>query len=283
MKTGKLIIPAFFAMALSLWGCAGNDAVKQNINDLASQTYSLRQELDSLKADVNKTRQEEPSRAEALQAIKGSQADIMDQVSSLQKDVQSLRSSFEEGQHTTGKLLSEQSRTATALSNRIDVISQKIDGQGKRIDLLETSLKQVQTQQQQQSVTPEQEYAKAQDLFTQGKYPDARDAFTAFIKKYPGNKLAANAQFWIGETYYKDKDYDSAILAYEEVMKKYPDSEKAPAALLKQGLAFMETGDNKVAAAVFSQLLDRYPKSGEAATAKEKLSELKKPVKKRKK
>ena len=124
--------------------------------------------------------------------------------------------------------------------------------------------------------TPKHQYADkkahydaAYALFINGKYSEAREKFELFLKTYPQNELSDNAQFWIGETYYREKDFESAILSYETLLKKFPKSQKAPSALLKQGLSFVEIGDPKTAKVILDQVVERFPDTNEATDRKE--------------
>jgi tol-pal system protein YbgF len=103
------------------------------------------------------------------------------------------------------------------------------------------------------------------------------------MKEFPQDELADNAQFWIAETYYGEKDYETAILAYEAVLKKYPKSEKAQGALLKQGFSFVEIGDKKTGKTILDKLIEIYPESREAELAKKKIEEIEKSIPKKKK
>jgi tol-pal system protein YbgF len=123
--------------------------------------------------------------------------------------------------------------------------------------------------------TPEALYQKALDTFRAGDTQKARELFTKFLGRYPKHELAANAHYWIGETYYGEKNYDQAILEFQEVIKNFPDKEKAPAAMLKQALAFRTLGDTKSARYVLKKLIEEHPLADEAKTAKEKLKEFK--------
>ena len=124
-------------------------------------------------------------------------------------------------------------------------------------------------------------YESAYNAFKAKKYREAREKFSAFVKKFPKDALAGNAHFWTGESYYAEKDFENAILAYETVIKSYPQNVKIPGALYKQGLSFMELGDKKTAKVIFEKLIEKYPDSPEAAQAKKKKAEIdKKPPKK---
>ncbi|MDP2277579.1 MAG: tol-pal system protein YbgF, partial [Nitrospirota bacterium] len=127
---------------------------------------------------------------------------------------------------------------------------------------------------------PVKVYGAAYASFKDKKYKEAREKFEAFLKEFPKDKLAGNAQFWIAETYDAEEDYAGAIVEYDALLKNYPNSEKAPGALLKQGYSFIEMGDKKAARGILEQLKEKYPKSKEAALAKKKLEEMNKKSKK---
>ncbi len=95
------------------------------------------------------------------------------------------------------------------------------------------------------------------------------------LKLYPKSPQADNAQFWLGETYYREKWYEKAILEYQKVIEKYPKGNKVPASLLKQGLAFHSLGDKANTRLILTELIKKYPKSNEAKIAKQKLKRLK--------
>lgn len=277
-RLGWVLCLIFLTLAFS--GCVEKvDMVKVDINDLKNETYSLRKDVDALRAETDKLRQEEPARQEAFSAIILAQADILDQLSSAQKDVQEMRGNLEMQIHSNQKLLSEQSAEAAALKGRMDGLQGSLDAQQQKIARIEAALQKMEPPPKEVLQSPEEIYDAALNLFKEDKIAEARAAFAEFLKKHPSHDLSGNAQFWIGETYFKEKDFDQAILAYEEVLKLYPASRKVPAALLKQGIAFEEIKDAKVAEAIFRQLVEKYPDSEEAKTAKAKLAEI--PPKKR--
>jgi len=120
--------------------------------------------------------------------------------------------------------------------------------------------------------SPEELYTQSLSLVREGNdMQAARDGFKEFIKTYPQHSLAVNAEYWIGETYYGEKQYKNAILQFQEIIDKYPQHPKVPAALLKQALAFQGLGDKENARLLLEKVVTRYPQSPEAGKAKEKL------------
>ncbi len=118
-------------------------------------------------------------------------------------------------------------------------------------------------------------YASAKQAFDRSDLEAAREEFQRIIKQYPKSPHADNAQFWIGEIYYREKWYEKAILEYQKVIEKYPKGNKVPASLLKQGFAFLNLGEKANARLILNELVAKHPKSNEAKIAKQKLKGLK--------
>lgn len=102
-------------------------------------------------------------------------------------------------------------------------------------------------------------------------FSGGREMMETFLKRYPEHDLAVNAAYWIGETYYAEKNYEQAILQFEEIIQKYGDHPKVASAMLKQALAFESSGDKATAKLLLQRVVERFPLSEEAAKAKQKL------------
>jgi len=123
--------------------------------------------------------------------------------------------------------------------------------------------------------TPEEMYDYALGLIKNGNTKKGREVLNTFAAKYPDHRLMQNVFYWKGETFYAEKDYESAILSFQDVVDKYPGGEKAPDAMLKQGLSFQALNDNRNARILYELLLSKYPKSPAAERARQRLAELK--------
>jgi tol-pal system protein YbgF len=122
--------------------------------------------------------------------------------------------------------------------------------------------------------TPEQTYDYALGLIKNGDTQQGREVLNSFAAKYPDHRLMQNVFYWKGETFYAEKDYESAILSFQDVVDRFPRGDKAPDAMLKQGLAFQAMKDKKNAQILYQLLLSKYPNSPAADKARQKLSEL---------
>jgi tol-pal system protein YbgF len=107
--------------------------------------------------------------------------------------------------------------------------------------------------------TPQEQYNYAFGLLRRADYPGAEQALKGFVKKYPNDALAGNAQYWLGETYYVRKDYENAATAFALGYQKYPKSSKAADNLLKLGMSLNGLGKKQDACSAFARLDRDFP------------------------
>ncbi|MCX8648732.1 tol-pal system protein YbgF [Gilliamella sp. B2776] len=105
---------------------------------------------------------------------------------------------------------------------------------------------------------------------------DSIVAFQKFIKNYPKSTYLANANYWLGQLYYKEGKKDEASFYYATVVKNYPSSSKAADSLYKVGIILLDKDDKKNAKTVFQQVISKYSKDKKIVDlAKQKLASLK--------
>jgi len=109
---------------------------------------------------------------------------------------------------------------------------------------------------------------------TSGKYDLARSEFEDYLKFYSDTDLASNAQFYLGEIFYKQKQYTDAVAAYDKVLTNYPKSFKLGPARLRKGMALIELGQKTAGVRELREVVKRYPGSDEDRIARTKLKEL---------
>lgn len=101
---------------------------------------------------------------------------------------------------------------------------------------------------------PEQLYESAFALVREGRYDQAEKSFQSFLDRYSDHALAANAQYWLSETFYVRGDYDRSAKMFAQGYQKYPKSPKAADNLLKMGLSLAKLGKKDDACLSFSQM-----------------------------
>ncbi len=118
-------------------------------------------------------------------------------------------------------------------------------------------------------------YERAKTEYDAKNYEVAAVLFKQFLREHPESPLAGNSQYWLGETFYAQRQFEAAIVAFDEVIQKYGDNAKVPASILKQGYAFAALDDSRNARFFLEQVQRRFPDSDEAKRAGAKLKTLK--------
>ncbi|MBI1814150.1 MAG: tol-pal system protein YbgF [Deltaproteobacteria bacterium] len=125
-----------------------------------------------------------------------------------------------------------------------------------------------------QGTKVDEEYRDGIRAVKAGQCDQAEPKFRAFIRKNPKSDLADNAQYWVGECYYRQKNYNKAIVELNDVLSKYPKGDKVPSALWTLAAAFEDSGDKLDARLVLQKLISDHPKSEEAEQGRQKLRSL---------
>lgn len=305
----KIILLVFLT---TLAGCASNSdfsLLRQDVNSLERASQDSRKQIESLKeSNARALRQIENLnektagvvKEESFSAVRENQADINSRLSELSNSVQDLRGRFEENKYNLEKTLGDSGTERELLKAQISALEAQVKAlrdkaalaegaphpkelaggnQDQGTDSLSADQEQVKPDiaagetGSDQKGTEKKAYDSALQAFKNRKFREAREKFGIFIKEYPTSKLADNAQFWIAECQYAEKDYENAILSYETLLKKYPESKKKPSALLKQGFSFIEIGDKKTGKTILKKVAEKFPDSKEAALAKKRLAE----------
>lgn len=100
----------------------------------------------------------------------------------------------------------------------------------------------------------QENYEQARALLGLGQYQAAGAEFLRYLEANPGGGLAANARYWLGETFYVQGQYQEAGAEFARVVSDYPDSNKLPDALLKLGYTQDELGDTVAAVATLQRV-----------------------------
>ena len=202
-----------------------------------------------------------------------------------------------------GNKLSETDNRVVALSEQVDQVSPaKIEELSNRIALLTEAFKDVYQKVAAIEILPQIKipkttttkpavfspsdpsvlitgsdydmYQTALSTFDAKSYDKARDLFASVIQKFPDGDYADKSQYWIGECFFAQGNYQQAVAALNKVLE-YKNSEKADDATMKLALCYMRLGKNDIAAEQFQKLIDRYPASEYVPRAQKYLGEMK--------
>ncbi|MEN8246252.1 MAG: tol-pal system protein YbgF [Thermodesulfobacteriota bacterium] len=218
------------------------------------------------------------------QRIRGQYAGINAQIVELQDELQGVRGNLEETDYMVRQRMDTSEELGREIQVRFDKMAVSLEKMEGRIQYIEQYLDlepgQVQAPPSAAIVTDNKKlsdadlYTSAKQAFDQGDFETAKKSFNQIITEYPKSEHADNAQFWIGEIYYREKWYEKAILEYQKVIENYPKGNKVPASLLKQGFAFLSLGDKANARLILNELAKKYPNTNEGKIAAQKLKEI---------
>lgn len=111
------------------------------------------------------------------------------------------------------------------------------------------------------SKNPSELYSYAYAMLIRENFIEAEKFFKAFIGEHPNDPLASNAYYWLGETYYVQKNFQSAAVSFARGFQKFPKGNKALDQLFKLALTFLNLGKNEDACATFSKLEAEFPEA----------------------
>jgi tol-pal system protein YbgF len=261
-----------------LTGCASQsalDSTRYDVDAVKTRLVSIEKSLGGLR---NESREGidtiEKNLKSDVASVRKLSADIQATIDSTKTEMQAMNGKIDDMTIAITKPTEDLARYREDADKRIIALEDRIIKLQSTMDELTKKTGEL-AKSKEVLATPDAIYMKGLDVFKAGDMPAARGIFTNFLEQYPQHDLAANAHYWIGETYYSEKSYEPAILAFQDVIKNFPTRDKVPAAMLKQAMAFNAINDTKSAKYVLKKLGEAFPKSDEASKAKELLKEIK--------
>ena len=103
-------------------------------------------------------------------------------------------------------------------------------------------------------------YEQALQHFYSKDYDAAIYLFNMLVETSPDHKLVSNCYYWLGECYFGQNEFSTAIEFFEKIFS-YKISYKKDDALLMMGRCYIKMGDKSNAQAMLEQLLSDYPDS----------------------
>ena len=124
------------------------------------------------------------------------------------------------------------------------------------------------------SSTERSVYGQAFDALKAGNYSVAIGGFQSFLSQYPSSPLAPNAEYWLGEAHYVNRDLAAAESAFQAVLDKWPRSSKAPDAMLDLANTQLAQGKTAKGRATLQQVVSQFSGTDAASRAQTRLKQL---------
>ena len=165
------------------------------------------------------------------------------------------------------KVIADLTRKVEELSHAQDVLQNRLNQMQKDVDFRfqekEQAVQPASQKKNSTQLSDQEAYDKAYNLLVKTKYAEAEQALSAFLKDYPNSKLAGNANYWLGETFYVRGQYEVAAGIFSDGLTKYENSTKAPDNLLKLGLTMAQLNKKEEACGFLTLLPEQFPKAGQ--------------------
>lgn len=234
--------PVLLAGVLTL---AAGDAVSQSARELDERINRLEQRLDG----------------SALMNLLNDSSRLTDEVSALRGEIELIEREINE-------IKDQQRALYIDLDNRLQALE---TGEASIAADPSTPAPAAPSDEAAEPADPAADYQAAFDALRRGALIEARNGFEQFLANHPDDDLTANARYWLGESYYADREFASAIVHFQQVLDDHPNSNKHPDALLKIGFSHLEQGQQSAAEDALEQLVSEYPESTAATLAAQRL------------
>ncbi|MFW5815343.1 MAG: tol-pal system protein YbgF [Wenzhouxiangella sp.] len=117
-------------------------------------------------------------------------------------------------------------------------------------------------------------YDRAFRALREQRYADAAEGFSSFLDQFPESSYAPNALYWLAETYYVTRDFETALRFFQQLRERYPDSSKEGDALLKVGFSHFELRQWTEARAALEQVRSEHAGTTLARLAESRLRDM---------
>jgi tol-pal system protein YbgF len=199
------------------------------------------------------------TRVARIERSLNNQVEMSQQLDEMQNTLRELRGRIEELEHSEEALAKQQRDLYSDLDKRLGGGAAAAGGAAAGAAAAGSSS------------TEQAVYSQAFDALKAGSYSVAITGFKDFLGNYPQSSLADSAQYWLGEAYYVNRDYDSAGAAFRTLLKKWPDSRKAPDALLKLGYTQFAQKQYPAAKTTLTEVTKKFPGTDSARLAADRL------------
>jgi len=190
-----------------------------------------------------------------LTEVRRSQADILAQLQQIRDNQILLEAKLHDQEQILKKLQESQP-------------AQKVTPAGEKTGTAAVPASQAATGQAAGYLAPTEVYLSAFADYASGKYDRAIKGFRSFLQLFPNNPYAANAQYWLGECFFAQQQWNESVQEFGKVVENYPNQSKAPEALLKMASALQRMNQADRAKDALTVLQQRYPDSPAAQKAK---------------
>jgi len=233
------------AVAVAITGCASGERAAQQ------------RELSTLRGQLEETRKGQETQARELARLAGEMKALDAQSAFV---IAEVKASSEE-RASVKAAIAESSAALRELQSTVERLGKTVTGPPAAPALSPAG-------------SAEELYATAMASLKAEEHARAVNEFREVTTRFPGDPLASSAQYWIGEAYYRQRDFPEAMTQFQTVIDRYPASAQVPEALLKIGLCHRALKDQARARVAWEQVAKDFPGTNAASQASSLLTTL---------
>lgn len=238
-----------------------------------TSTSVLAEEIQIIELGVNSNN----APAQVQYQNSSSNSELMMVVQQLQDEVRSLRGQLEQQSYQLKQMERQQLDRYRDLDRRITTLSTQSPAatvapvSSTPNPQSENTVAKPEPQLVQPDAVPSDSkaYREAFGLVLQRNYPQATEAFKAFISAYPQSARLANAHYWLGEIYLAEQKPEQAREPFMQVISQFSKHSKAPDAAYKLGVVYDQLGDREKSREFLDMVINQYPDSAAVKLATE--------------
>jgi TolA-binding protein len=223
----------------------------------AEQRTSFEQSVTTLRDDLAQLHQR-------LDATGRGSADIGADVGSLRELVQQMDGRMAELQQALASNQTQLREQSAQLDQQIERLARKA---GVDISLRDSDIPQDKAAH----------FTAAYQAYQQADHSRARALFTEYVRRYPQDDNADNAQYWIGKSYLDQQQPARAIGAFREVITRFQNGDALERSLFDMSQSFYDLHSCSDAKTALETLIQVRPQSSLLRDAQRRLRELRSP------
>lgn len=253
---------------------------------VSKETLQMMQQLDSLQKAVDNLQKTVDTQMAVLKTLVEQSSD---NINGMKSAVTEMRGTMQQNLATNGAKFDAMTSQVQALNESLDEAKARLSKLSEQVTQLQTIMTTIPNPAAATpggppgaSATPgapqvpdaDSLYTQGLTYYTGGQWDLSIQAFQDYLKYYKDTDRASNAQFYIGECYYSQGNYQKAIEAYDLCSEKYPTGNKAAASQLKKGFSLLALDQKTAGVRELRSLIQRFPDSPESELARQRLKKL---------
>ena len=267
----RRFLPVVIALVAVTAGCVPKSEGNRLSNELEAERehgraleQQLAEQRTAMEQQINALRTELQDIHQRLESTGRGSADLGADVASMRDLVQSMDGRIAELQQTLLATQGQLREQSTQFDQQLERLARKA---GVDISLRDSEIPQDKTEH----------YAAAYRAYQQADHPRARALFSEYVRRYPQDDNADNAQYWIGRSYQDQQQLARAIGAYREVITRFQTGDALEKALFDMSQCFYDLHSCSDAKTALETLIQVRPQSTLVRDAQRRLRELRSP------